>query len=235
MAIIIVDIDDGGNHLLNDNTYQDDEIRLDYFTTNDPGTHLELTDSGSIYNLTTYNKSTAEINGGVVGSSIGVYDRSTLTVNDGSIHSELGAHDNSTVNITSGSIRGVLHAGNSSIVEISGGSVGHLNTWNNSTVTVSGGSIDGLLCVDDNSIIYLYGSDFSVAGQSLNYGDSLRDYGTVGDSVITGTITGILQDGSALDKYFTIRKAYSADIVIVPEPATLLLLGFGSLLLRKKR
>ena len=213
--VTAVIFEDGGYHLINDNTYQDGWVYLDSNIANVPGTHLELTDGGSIGWLFPYNNSMATINGGSIGE-LWANDNSTVTFNGGSTGDDLWASGNSTVEVTGGLIGDALSSHDSSMIKLSGGSIG------------------GGLSASGNSIIYLYGSGFSVAGQTLKYGDSLRDYGTVG-SYITGTITGILQDDSVLNNTFSIPTATNADIIVVPEPVSILLFGLGGFLIRRKK
>jgi hypothetical protein len=198
----IVYIDDGLNHLVNDNIYETDEVFLDFYTANEPGTHLELTDSGTINWLFPYKSSTVVVSGGL-------------------IRNNLEAFGNSTVNVSGGSIAGDLTSYDSSIVEVTGGSiVDDLFAWNNGT-------------------IYIYGTDFKVDGQDINYGDSLRDYGTyygAHSEWLRGIVTGTLQDGSSLNNDFFVRVEHpNASIIVIPEPVTLLLLALGAVMLRKRR
>jgi len=72
----------------------------------------------------------------------------------------------------------------------------------------------------------------------LSFGDDLRGYGTPSDIYgywLSGPISGILQDGSVLDSYFHIWIDSNAQIIIIPEPGTILLLGLGGLAIRKRK
>lgn len=126
-------------------------------------------------------------------------------------------------------------------LSISGGSVDFLQAWHNPTITLSGGSVN-IIRVGGNGIVYLVGTDFKVDGKTLSYGDKVGDFisltGDGGDPFYFGTITGTLSDGSVLDCDFKIYNtgfnAGIADIVIIPEPATLFLLSLGGVLMRRK-
>lgn len=124
-----------------------------------------------------------------------------------------------------------------SLVTVSGGSIARtIVAYNNSLIDISGGTIGGYLYSYQNGTVNLYGNDFGVGEQTLSYGDSLRDYGVINGDFLTGKITGTLQDGSRLSNQFYISlNDLNADIIIIPEPATVLLVGAGGLLLRRKR
>ena len=140
-------------------------------------------------------------------------------------------------------------------IEISGGIVGTIWSEEQSFVAVNGGTINGSINTSDHSmvevhggtftiasylrtyggIIYLYGSDFSIDGTQLHYGDSLRDYGVIGGpnfAYLVGTVTGTLSDGSLLNNEFQIG---GGDIIIIPEPTTCTLLVASVFLLRRRR
>jgi len=218
-------IHDGGVHVIGDDRYKDDHIRLDHEIANDPGTSFTLNTGGIIGGgLVTYNSSTAIIDGGTVGEKI-------------------VASGVSEVEIKSGTIQGYVYSGTDSIIEIIGGTIsGDIKVHYQGNIKVSGGLIGGIFDVWGDGVIELYGSDFSVGGVDLSVGDSLRDYGTLellgfGDPFYTGTINGTLSDGTELNHYFQISDWEDGDIVIVPEPATLMLFitGLGTMVIKKRR
>ena len=159
-------------------------------------------------------------------------------VDGGLIGYDVRAFNNSEVKVSGGSIAVDLWGFGNSTITINGGLIGDdILAYDSSTVTVNGGLIGGELDAYDSGIIYLCGLDFSVDGVPLNFGDSLRNYGTLnlkGDGWRSGIITGTLQDGSALNSEFLIEETTTANIIIIPEPATLLLFGLGGLILRKE-
>jgi len=176
----IVYFEDGGYHLINDNTYVDEQIYLDYHIANDPGTSLELR-GGVIDDILLYNNSSLLVTGGIITKSIRTHGTSTVIMSDGSVGWD-------------------FHAYGSNVIKITGGSIGDdLFSRGDSTVTLSGGSVGTYIVALDNGVMYLNGSDLRVGGQILYPGDSLRNYGVPGGTqnmYLTGTIIGTLQDGS---------------------------------------
>lgn len=214
-------IDDGASHTINDSTYQNDLLWLDYYTANTPGTHVELVDGGTVRMFLPFNNSSIMINGGIV-------DGSNVAID---------TQGDNIVTINGGTMTGDIASNNNSRIFVNGGFIEDLFAYDTGIVEVSGGLIGGVFGVFDNGTIYLNGNDFSVDGIELSQGDKLRDYGTLSNQYYTGVITGTLSNGSALNNTFYIQGwgMGTSDIVIVPEPATLLLLGLGGLMLRKKR
>ncbi len=200
-----------------------DRINLDYYTVNSPGTHLNLNIGGSIES-------------GAIETSLFMKNNSSATISGGLIGGDFGMRDNTVATISGGLIGGDFFASDDSVA------------------TMSGGSVGGELRVRSNSILYLVGSNFSITtdGETteLTNNSHLSDYATPfepmgAESRYIGTITGTLADGSALDNEFSIynfgwnqeigQYEMAGDIIIVPEPATLLIMCSGVLLLRKRR
>ena len=153
------------------------------------------------------------IDGGQITRWIEVFDYSQVNMSGGSIGFELFTWDNSQANISAGSI------------------AYDLNTSDDSEVFVSGGTIGDGIDVRHNSEVTIYGTDFEVDGVPVDYGQittgSINEFGR-----LTGILTGSLQNGDTLNNIFYIEP--DAAIFLVPEPGTLILLGLGSLIMRKK-
>ena len=220
--------DDGVSHTIDYSDPWVSVVYLDSNIANDPGTHLDVTGNGEIGTLLMYNNSTATINGVVVGT---IYARDYSIVNIiGSVYeSNVCAYGNSRVNISGGNV-GVIYANNSS------------------TVYMSGGTTQSSISVRQDAILYLVGINFSIKDSegniiSLSYGDKLSDYtGCYDDGTglhYYGTVWGDFADGGWMSSKFRIYNTGDydgiADIIIIPEPATLALFGLGTLLLRRKK
>jgi hypothetical protein len=114
-----------------------------------------------------------------------------------------------------------LFAGDSSEVTVTGGSIGY-------EIVAGIANQPGFGNYFDQSVITLVGSDFAINGNSVGYGQySVFDYPS------GGILTGTLANEVTLNNPFFIRDGSS--IALVPEPATILLLGLGAMMLRKKR
>jgi len=204
----IVDIRDGGVHTINNTVYQNDQVYLDY-----PGDGFTPPDPGTHLNI---------VNGADI-----LY---------------VEAWNNSTIDMTGGFIYYGISALGNSKVSISGGDVWDIQAVQDSEITISGGIFNSFSAYI-NGTIKLVGTDFAVDGTPVSAGDKLSDFGTFVENgtqdYYTGTITGTLEDGSSLDNTFFIYNtgdyAGTGDIFIVPEPATLTLLGLGGLLFRKRK
>ena len=154
-------------------------------------------------------------------------DITTLTVSDGAnivSPGSLSAFDNSHVTVQGGVIGYAVAAYDQSTIDVAGGNMGWIAASSEGKVTVTGGTM-GWLEVYESGVIEIYGTDF-------NYG-----YGELTE--LNGLLTGILETGEVLNSGFirgdTESNILPGSIVLIPEPATVLLFGIGAVLLRRRR
>ena len=159
-------------------------------------------------------------------------DTSQVTVSGGSI-TGLRAYESSQVTVSGGSINNYLRAYASSQVSVSGGSITGLHAYESSQVTVSGGSIGRELRLDWDAVLTIHGSDFAVEGTPVGYTELYSILGGDCYNEPYRQLTGTLLSGDPINNQF--RIGHDAKIVLVPEPATLLLLGLGGLALLRNR
>ncbi|AQT67802.1 hypothetical protein STSP2_00952 [Anaerohalosphaera lusitana] len=189
-------IDDGQRHVIDDTeSIFSDGVELDLGIFQDPSTHFDLVEGGSLLGL-------------------GVHGNATVTMTGGEVETDIVVTDNARV-------------------------------------TISGGSIGARLANFSDNFIYLNGTGFQVVDQAgietdLHYGDSLSDYVPfvqevefgIATNYYTGTIRGVLADGSIINNRFDIFRnstfGGSGDIIVLPEPGTLILLSLGGFLFRRE-
>lgn len=132
--------------------------------------------------------------------------------------------------------------GDSTVVEMTGGSVGQMVVSDSSVLNVIDGNIAGVLSVEDTAIVNLRGGDiaelFAVESSVINlYGyDVVHE--TSGGEWGDGKITGKWDDGREFDISLYNSEYFGNDtflhVNILPEPATLILLGVGFGLVRSR-
>lgn len=258
-----IKLNDGLLHVLNDNSYQQDTIYLDLENASSPGTRVDLIEGGKAEVIIGRGNSNIFLNGGDVGRTLQSYENSSILVNKGTVGDHLSAFDDSSIIVNDILLDGGFLAADNATATINGGHMIGLQSAScsnvtinggtfdldvyvnqNGNVTVTGGSIGRYLDVSNDGIIYLDGTGFELDGQTLSYGDKLSDFAELvvpiyGSPYYTGIITGTLSDKSNLNNQFYIYNTGSfegiADIVIIPEPATITFLGLSYLMLRKRK
>ncbi|MBN2272397.1 MAG: PEP-CTERM sorting domain-containing protein [Sedimentisphaerales bacterium] len=154
-----------------------------------------------------------------------VCNGTTVNVLDGAILSEMDIYDTSKVDVSGGWMDFLISC-DDSLASVYGGSMLALVPLGNSWINVFGCAAVDWLVVDENGVMKIHGSDFAVDGNPVGYID------LVGNGH-TGQLTGTLLSGDTLNAYFEIYN--NGTISLVPEPATLLLLGIGGLGLLRRR
>lgn len=165
--------------------------------------------------------------GGWVKDDLISYGKSHVTINGGWLDESLRMYDYSHVTISGGTLEGCrVQTHNDSQLIITGGLVSaNIQTYDNSEAFISGGQIGETFYLYD---LEVYGfSTITIQGSGFNY-----DYGSIPD--FSGLLTGTLADGGPISTNFR-RMSDKANIILIPEPATLFLLGLGAVMLRRKR
>jgi hypothetical protein len=208
--------------------------------------------SGYITSVYVHNEASLNYSGGGT-NYLDAYDTSSVNFSGGGI-GYLNAHDTSNVNVltdtdkTGAAYITYLNAYNSSSVNVSGSDVYFLDALNSSTVNASGGFVNDISARDtsnvnvsggtlqflaafNTSITTFYGHDFTFSG-----GDYDNPLWLNGNQLMgRGTLFGKWSDGTsfATDIYY---HDTTATILLIPEPASLLLLSLGGILaIRKMR
>ncbi len=235
-VMAVIEFKDGLTHDIN---YQIDDYVLVDDRSPGMGTTINILEGGSIttnHGLAGYEDSIINIVGGAI-YGLHVFDSTRVTVSGGAMDS-LQIFDTSRVTVSGGSISANLSANGSSQVAVSGGSIGGgLYVFDSTRVTVSGGQIGRDIFAGwdtgDNNQLTFFGWRFAVNGVPFGYGELTSIYGGTPYDEPARRLTGILASGEPLDNDFYIGG--NASIVLVPEPATLLLLGIGAVVLLGRR
>lgn len=162
--------------------------------------------------LTTSQNSKFTSYGGIIEDSVWVFNNSDFTFNDGTIKGWLIPHDNSQVEIYGGKIGvgySIYSNEYSNTIVFGGEMLDPIVSRGHSMVSIWGGNIEDTLYAQQWSTIVVNGTDFN-----FNYGLITQN---------SGTLTGILSNGQRIDVPFNISD--SGSIMLIPEPATLLLSG----------
>jgi len=214
---------DGGQHTID---YKITEtVSIDWAS---PGkkTELYVVDGAEIIDnhtgtgIAVYEDGVVYISGGSITRNVVSYGRSKVFFSGGTITQNLAASEHSEVYVSDGIISCVLGAYSDGTVYLSGGKIGNeLSAFSNGKIFVTGGELGMPIRASNTSTIVIYGTDF-------NY-----DYGEI--SVTNGKLTGTLANGDTISNYFYINDDAKI-ILVIPEPSTLLLLGLGTMVLRRK-
>lgn len=176
--------------------------------------------AGYAYAIFPMDSSTANMIGGEVGYW-NSYSTSHTYISAGEVLHNLNSYESSIININGGNTS-ALTAYDSSRVDIIGGDVFSLYAQNSSTVNIMSGNIGYWLKAGDSALLNIYGYNLLASDTGGRWGD--------------GFVTGNWEDGTP----FTIDLSNGTSITyshinLIPEPATLLLLAFGAVMLRRKR
>jgi hypothetical protein len=167
-----------------------------------------------------YNDATATISGGEIWEFY-MYDNTTADITGGEIGILLG-QNYSLINVYDGSNTGLLKPNDFSTANIYGGEINHLFVLGNSTTNVYGGNFPMGFSANNSALIKMYVLEYNWdpdGGSSSGFG------------LLTGTW---LNSGELFSIDYVDLDCFD-NIVFVPEPSMILLLGFGFLVLRNRK
>ncbi len=187
--------------------------------------------NGMVSNLMPYNLSQVSFSGGIVQFLLS-FDTSQVTMSGGYTDG-LGVFNNSELTLSGGTTY-ALNAFENCQVTIKGGKVSYaFEAIQSSHVTMSGGTINNKIVLSDNAELLISGSNFALDGNPVGFGKISSVSGGNYWNEPVRRLTGTLANGDSINNEFQIGNY--ASITLIPEPATLLLLGLGGLFLRKRK
>jgi hypothetical protein len=182
-------------------------------------------------------------------------------IQEGDVYDYVSVYNNAKVDMSGGIVSEIFTAYSSSTINISGGIINILDSWDASILTLVGnpqinelgvsfsgranifGGTINFLKVGSSNPVNLYGgiiSDYLRATSTVNiYGYGFQ-YDPLAGDYQGGQLTGFWLDDTpfSIDLYYNYKQGgllidtYS-HIVLIPEPATIFLIGLGVLMQRK--
>jgi len=179
-----------------------------------------LNKTGGTTEVYSYNESTINVGGGTI-YTLNSYDSSNINIFGGQTY-HVTVYDTGTVNILDNTNLYTLFAEDSGVVNMSSGIVGRIGAGEFGVVNMSGGLVRDDLAAGDSSVINVYGYNLA----------KFPTGGKIGD----GFVLGEWENGITFNFYFYGSNTYSHIILHeIPEPATILLIVIGSIVLRRRR
>ncbi len=180
-------------------------------------TTVDMT-GGFVHNLRSYDSSIINMTGGEI-LTLEAYNTSIANVSGGEVYS-LQALDFATVNLYDTGIVSSLSARNDfGTANIYGGNAAWVSALESGTVNIYGGVVSDYMSAPDGTI-NVFGYDLLKNSSGGNYG--------------FGFVNGYWDDGASFYIHLLSPETYS-NINLIPEPASLLLLLLGCILLKRKR
>ncbi len=236
-GINIVDTDVRPDFLIVDNSTSGDATTVVLANGAQVGTDTVIVDDTSVV---VFGSSLVEINGGMIENDAHTYDIAALNMFGGEIGDDILAFDDSIVNVFGGLVGDDVEASDNSFVTLWGGAFNEdIEAFDIASILIFGGmfAADGLgrldrgLAAFDDSTITLFGSDFYVNGTAY-VGGLITE--------LSGTISGVLQDGSNF--FMPFMQDFAGQISIIetsvevsePSPALFAALSLFLLLISRK-
>jgi len=138
---------------------------------------------------------------------------------DGDLYGEIYIYNDVTLDILGGDIY-KLETYDLTLTDWYAGEMDRLYNYDDSTVNIFGGTLYTLEATE-NSLVYLYAYDVTYDPTGGGYGN--------------GWIEGIYYNDDSTFGFSLFSQDTYSHINVIPEPTTLLLLGVGFLLVRKRR
>ena len=213
--------DDGKNHTISEYSYDVIEVKDSQSGT---PTTVNLVYGGEVSSVNVYGNSSVNLSGGVVHNSLNGFEESLISISNGSVNYLMTIRDNSEFDFSGGfldnlELMGMAHA------TMSGGEIwSYLQSGGSSNIMISGGTVragNGGV----SSIRAQFNSRITVDGSDFNY-----PLGSI--AATSGVLACELKNGGGLNNNFEIDSG--ASIILVPEPNTLIMFGFGIILLKRK-
>lgn len=128
---------------------------------------------------------------------------------------------------------------NDAVLDFLSGTGGKLSVIHTATVNIYGGAISTKLCTSGNSVINVHLVDLDMLSSAhnsvVNFYAYNVDFYSTGGLENEGYMTGKFYQGDTPFNISFWNPGTVSHVNIVPEPATILLLGMGGLLLRKRK
>ena len=212
-----IQFNDGGVH--NIDYVVSDDVWVDF---NTPGaqTTVNIQSGGGLasadYSLEGYEDGIISISGGMIYHLV-YNDRSQGYLSDGYVQGTT-LKDYSQLTVTGTEFHSLQVFDSSQLIMNGGNIINALEGRDLSSLTVSGGIFD-YLRLDNSSVLTIYGMDFAMDGQYLEYGEIFSILGSDPGYEPNRILTGTLASGQALNTDFFIGN--SAKIVLAPNPVPL--------------
>jgi hypothetical protein len=174
---------------------------------------------GFVEGLGTYDASTVNVTAGEI-NTLDATDFSTANVSGGDVLS-LWAFDSATARLSgTATCFNIGARGSFGVLNMSGGSTEYLGTIESGTLNLYGGVVTDSLGAWDTATINIFGYDLLLTSSGGSYG--------------YGQVSGFWLDHTPFTINLNGEETYT-HINLIPEPASLLLLGLGAAFLRRKR